>query len=89
MTTERVLVVCPGCGDSVFEHQAWTHPRDTSLTDHDVESFDLFCWDCYQDIHHQDRRGLESFLEEIEEPGLDSEAFVEHYCQKLDEQEAL
>jgi len=72
-------VVCIACGDELAREQAREYDKEGDRWDRRDKEFEYLCKDCYADLTHQPRQGLEETLEGIETPGQSSEAFVRRY----------
>ena len=72
-------VVCIACGDESAREQAREYDKEGNRWDRREKEFEYLCKDCYSDLTHQPREGLEERLEEACERGQTAEEFVRRY----------
>ncbi|AEN04676.1 hypothetical protein [Halolamina sp.] len=72
-------VVCIACGDEPTREQAREYDKEGDRWDRRGKEFEYLCKDCFGDLTHQPRHGLEATLEEACTPGQTAEEFVRRY----------
>lgn len=60
-------VSCVACGTSIKRKQAREYDKQGNRWERHGKEFEYLCKDCYRDLCHQPRNGLESMLIDIEE----------------------
>lgn len=72
-------VVCIACGDEPSREQAREYDKEGNRWDRQDKEFEYLCKDCFGELSHQPRRGLEETLEEACVPGQSPKTFVRRY----------
>ncbi|MFB6091653.1 MAG: hypothetical protein ABEK02_01440 [Haloquadratum sp.] len=64
---EGTTVVCIACGSSIPRSEAREYDKQGDRWERRGKSFEHLCKECYRDLCHQPREGLEALLVELEE----------------------
>ena len=76
---DRTAVECIACGDSLLRSDAREYDKEGDRWDRRGKRFEYLCKDCYREMTHQPRRGLEDLLADIETPDQSREEFLRRY----------
>ena len=82
--TDRQLVTCPACGESVARSEAREYDKEGNRWERHDKTFEHFCKDCFRELCHQPRGDLESTLTEIQAAGLSQSEFLRRYIDSVD-----
>ena len=82
---DRSSVICIACGESLPRENAREYDKEGDRWNRRDKEFEYLCKECYRDISHQPRDGLESLLQDVEaDAGGDSqEAYVRAYQREV------
>ena len=83
--SENSSVVCIGCGESVPRADAREYDKTGDRWERHDKDFEHLCKDCFRDLCHQPREGLESLLIDIEADNLSETEFLDRYLTAVDE----
>jgi general stress protein YciG len=78
-------VTCLACGHSVPREEAREYDKHGDRWEREGKRFEHLCKRCDRDIDHQPRRDLEAMLVEFEARDRGDEAFLDWYCERVDE----
>lgn len=76
---DRKTVVCIACGTSLLRTDAREYDKEGDRWNRQGKQFEHLCKECYRELTHQPRDGLEDLLADIESPGQDREEFIRRY----------
>lgn len=76
---DRRTVVCIACGVSVLRSEAREYDKEGDRWERDGKEFEHLCKECYRDLTHHPRGGLESLISEIETRTDSREEFLRQY----------
>lgn len=76
---DRKTVVCIACGTSILRTEAREYDKEGNRWDRHGKEFEHLCKECYRELCHQPRGGLESLLLDIEQDGLTQREFLARY----------
>lgn len=82
-------VVCIACGESVPRSAAREYDKTGDRWERHDKAFEYLCKDCFRDLSHQPRGGLESLLVEIEDDHLSETEFLRRYLDRVDDDNAV
>ncbi|MFB6086991.1 MAG: hypothetical protein ABEJ85_00600 [Haloarculaceae archaeon] len=82
---DRKSVVCIACGTSLLRSEAREYDKEGDRWDRHGKRFEHLCKECYRDLTHQPREGLEDLLTEIEAEDPDREEFLARYLGAVEE----
>ena len=82
---DRSAVVCIACGESVPRADAREYDKTGDRWERHDKDFEHLCKDCFRDLCHQPREGLESLLIDIETDNLSETEFLDRYLTAVDE----
>ena len=83
---ENTAVVCIACGESVSRSEAREYDKTGDRWERHDKEFEHFCKDCFRELSHQPRSGLESLLVDIEDDGLSETEFLSRYLDRVDDE---
>jgi hypothetical protein len=83
--SENSSVVCIACGESVPRADAREYDKTGDRWERHDKDFEHLCKDCFRDLCHQPREGLESLLIDIEADNLSETEFLDRYLTAVDE----
>ncbi|ESS09574.1 MAG: hypothetical protein A07HN63_00781 [uncultured archaeon A07HN63] len=83
--SENSSVVCIACGESVPRADAREYDKTGDRWERHDKDFEHLCKDCFRDLCHQPREGLESMLIDIEADNLSETEFLDRYLTAVDE----
>ena len=78
---DRRTVDCIACGASIARADAREYDKEGDRWERHGKEFEYLCKDCYRDLCHQPRRGLEDLLVESGAGETDREGFLEAYAE--------
>jgi hypothetical protein len=78
-------VVCIACGESVPREDAREYDKTGDRWERHDKEFEHLCKDCFRDLSHQPRSGLEALLVDIEDDGLSEVEFLSRYLDRVDD----
>jgi hypothetical protein len=78
-------VVCIACGESVPRSAAREYDKTGDRWERHDKEFEHLCKDCFRELSHQPRAGLESLLIDIEDKGLSETEFLRRYLEQVDD----
>jgi hypothetical protein len=73
------MVTCIACGEEVDSSAAREYDKHGDRWDRRDKQFEHVCKDCYRDLNHQPRDGLEATLAEAGPGDCDQAAFLRAY----------
>lgn len=76
---DRKMVVCIACGTSLLRSDAREYDKEGDRWDRQGKRFEYLCKECYRELTHQPRGGLEDLLDDVQAPGQSREEFLRHY----------
>jgi hypothetical protein len=82
---ENTAVVCIACGESVSRSEAREYDKTGDRWERHDKEFEHLCKDCFRDLCHQPREGLESMLIDIEGGTLSESEFLDRYLTAVEE----
>lgn len=82
-------VVCIACGESLPRSEAREYDKTGDRWERHDKDFEHFCKDCFRELSHQPRPGLESLLVDIEDDGLSEAEFLSRYLDRVDDDSAV
>jgi len=80
---DRPTVDCIACGASVPRTEAREYDKEGDRWERHGKEFEHLCKDCYRDLCHQPRPGLEELLTEVESR-TDRDGFLAAYVAAVD-----
>jgi hypothetical protein len=86
---EDRTVICIACGESVPRSAAREYDKTGNLWERHEKDFEHVCKDCFRELSHQPRSGLESLLIDIEGDGLSETEFLQRYLDRVDDDNAV
>ncbi|MFB6127682.1 MAG: hypothetical protein ABEJ79_10380 [Halolamina sp.] len=81
---DRTTVTCIACGDSLHRSEAREYDKEGDRWNRRGKEFEHLCKDCYRELSHQPRDGLEALLCSIEEDGLGRREFLDRYVDAVE-----
>lgn len=81
---DRKTVVCIACGSSLLRSDAREYDKEGDRWDRQGKRFEYLCKDCYRELTHQPRQGLEDLLTAVETEGQSREEFLRRYLDEVD-----
>jgi hypothetical protein len=86
---EDRTVICIACGESVPRSAAREYDKTGNRWERHEKDFEHVCKDCFRELSHQPRSGLESLLIDIEGDGLSETEFLQRYLDRVDDDNAV
>jgi hypothetical protein len=80
---DRRTVDCIACGASIARADAREYDKEGDRWDRHGKEFEYLCKDCYRDLCHQPRPGLEELLTDLED-AESREAFLAGYVEAVE-----
>lgn len=81
-------VICIACGESLPRSAAREYDKTGDRWERHDKEFEHFCKDCFRELCHQPRTGLESTVETIEAEGLSAGEFAERFLSAVADEES-
>jgi hypothetical protein len=81
---DRKTVVCIACGTSLLRSDAREYDKEGDRWERQGKRFEYLCKECYRELTHQPREGLEDLLADVERAGQDREEFLRRYLDEVE-----
>jgi hypothetical protein len=81
---DRRTVDCIACGASVARADAREYDKEGDRWERHGKEFEYLCKDCYRDLCHQPRPGLEDLLSDVERTGQTRAEFLAAYVDAVE-----
>lgn len=72
-------VICIACGESLPRSAAREYDKTGDRWERHDKEFEHFCKECFRELCHQPRAGLESTLRTVEGDGLSASEFAKRF----------
>lgn len=76
---DRKTVVCIACGAALLRNEAREYDKEGNRWDRRGKRFEYLCKECYRELTHQPRGGLEDLLDDVQASGQSREEFLRRY----------
>lgn len=80
---DRKTVVCIACGTSLLRNDAREYDKEGDRWERRGKQFEYLCKECYRELTHQPRGGLEDLLDEVQSPGQSRDEFLQRYLGEI------
>ena len=81
---DRKTVVCIACGTSLLRSDAREYDKEGDRWERQGKRFEYLCKECYRELTHQPREGLEDLLSDVERAGQDRREFLRRYLDEVE-----